>query len=308
MRLRKIVLALAVFIVVLTTWNYLKPVSTPLPCEKPIAYTVGAFDRRFGISQREFLDALSKAEAIWEKPISKELFVYEPESSGLLVNLIYDYRQEVTSTLSNLEGVVEEDEAAYQALRTKYIGLKTEYNSSKSTYDTRVEIFNEKSVAYQKQVESWNRSKRTSREQFDRLEEDRITLEAEAAELESEEAQLNEMVREINALVGMLNRLANSLNLNVERFNTIGASRGETFTGGLYHSAEGVQEIDVYEFSNRDKLVRILAHELGHALGLDHNDDPKAVMYRLNEGDTKVLTVSDIAALQTLCYTKDIIN
>ena len=122
------------------------------------------------------------------------------------------------------------------------------------------------------------------------------------------ETRLNEMVRVINALVGTLNRLAKSLNLSVEKYNTIGASRGETFTGGVYHSAEGVQGIDVYEFSSRDKLVRILAHEFGHALGLEHNDDPKAVMYRLNEGDTKVLTASDIAALQTLCYTKDIKN
>ena len=301
MDLRKIVITLVVFAAVLLAWNYQRSVKTPFPCQEPIAYTIGAFDRKFGISQKYFLDALREAEAIWEKPIGKELFAYAPETGELAVNLIYDYRQEVTDTLSDLGDTVEEDEAAYQVLRAKYIGLKTEYNSAKDVYNARIETFDEKSIAYQKQVEFWNKGKRTSREQFDRLEQDRTALEAEAAELENEKARLNEMVREINALVETLNRLAKSLNLNVEKFNTIGTSRGETFTGGLYHSAEGAQGIDIYEFSSRGKLVRILTHELGHALGLEHVDDKDAVMYRLNESDAGVLSKADLTALRALC-------
>src|SRR3989338_1503079 len=308
MNLRKMAVTLVVFAMVFLAWNYLRPVRTPLACEKPIPYAIGAFDRKFGISQKYFLDALSEAEAVWEDSIDKELFTYAPESSELLVNLIYDYRQEVTGTLSGLEDVLEENEATYKALQNKYAGLKVEYNNEKSIYDARASAFNEREAFYQQKVEAWNSGKRTSREQFDELEREKRALETEVRELKVLETRLNEMVRVINALVGTLNRLAKSLNISVEKYNTIGASRGETFTGGVYHSAEGVQEIDVYEFSSRDKLVRILAHELGHALGLEHNDDPKAVMYRLNEGDTKVLTASDIAALQTLCYTKDITN
>lgn len=308
MNLKKVTLALIVFAAIVLAGNFSRPTRIPLPCEKPIAYTIGAFDRKFGISQKYFLDAINEAEAIWEKSIDKELFVYTPESGDLVINLIYDYRQEVTGALSGLEDVLEENEATYKTLQNKYAGLKVEYNNLKSVYDARVSAFDERDISYQHKVETWNSGKRTSREQFDELEREKRALETEVRELKVLETRLNEMVRVINALVGTLNHLAKSLNLSVEKYNTIGASRGETFTGGIYHSAEGVQGIDVYEFSSRDKLVRILAHELGHALGLDHNDDPKAVMYRLNEGDTKVLTASDIAALQTLCYTKDIIN
>jgi len=301
MGFRSIVSAVLIFATAFVVWNYLRPEQILPACVEPITYNIGTFDRKFGISYRTFLSALVEAEAIWEKPIGKELFVYEPESGELAVNLIYDYRQETTGTLSGLENIVAKDELAYQAMRAKYINLKTEYGGAKSVYDTRIEVFDERNAAYQKQVESWNRGKRTSREQFNQLEVERVELEKEMAELKIFETQLNEMVREINKLVESLNRLIKSLNLNVEAYNTIGVLRGETFVGGIYHSAEGVREINVYEFGNRDKLVRVLAHEFGHALGMEHVDARNAMMYKLNEGDARVLSESDLAALKALC-------
>ena len=112
---------------------------------------------------------------------------------------------------------------------------------------------------------------------------------------------LSDMVSEINALVDELNRVAKLLNLKVDTYNKIGASRGETFTGGLYKSDERGRSIDIYEFSSHDKLVRILAHEFGHALGLDHIDDSEAIMYTLNQGGKGALSKSDLAILRELC-------
>src|SRR3989344_3713941 len=147
-------------------WNNLSYLRVPAPCEKPIAYTVGVFDRRFGISQKEFLDALSLAEAIWEKPAGKELFVYAPEKAELPVNLIYDYRQETTSTLSNLGGALEQNENTYKMLESGYAELKSEYKEAKNLYDKQVEIFNEANRAYERQVEACNSGERTSKSQF----------------------------------------------------------------------------------------------------------------------------------------------
>ena len=300
-------LTILVFTAVFVVWIYPR-FTKPVPCDEPIAYTLGFFDRRFSISQKDFLKALAQAEAIWEKPIGKELFVYESEQGELAVNLIYDYRQKVTSTLSGLGSVVKEDKATYDLLQARYIGLKKEYDTAKSVYDPMVETFNDKNAAYQMQVESWNKGKRNSKEQFDQLEQERVDLEREAEKLKVLEGELNEVVKEINELVGALNRIAESLNLNVETYNTIGASRGETFTGGVYYSAEGNGGIDIYEFESHKKLVRILTHELGHALGLEHVDDPEAIMYYLNRGEARVLTETDLAALRALCYTRDIKN
>ena len=309
---RRVISATFIFLVIsaaiLLVWNNLNLAWSPAACVEPIAYTIGSFDRRFDISQKDFLTALTQAEAIWEEPSGIELFVYAPETGELRVNLIYDYRQETTSALSGLESVVEEDEAVYKTLESKYLGLKTSYNNAKNIYDMRAGAFSDQSILYERQVDNWNAGTRTSQEQFNELEREKVALESKAAELKVLEVGLNKMVRDINILVEALNRLARALNLNVEAYNTIGASRGESFTGGVYYSAGSEEGIDIYEFKSREKLVRILAHELGHALGLEHVDDKEAIMYHLNKGEAEVLTKSDLAALQALCYTKGIKN
>ena len=170
MNFKKTAIVLVVFIVTFLVWDNIKLTRTILPCEAPVLYTIGTFDRRFGISQKDFLEALTMAEAIWEKPSGMDLFVYAPEMGKLVVNLIYDYRKEMTSTLSDIESVVEEDESAYKLLQSKYTSLKKAYDSAKSNYEAKVEIFDEKNVLYQERVEDWNSGDRTSREQFAKLE------------------------------------------------------------------------------------------------------------------------------------------
>jgi len=277
------------------------------PCDEPIPYSIGAFDTRFGISEDYFISALSDAEAIWEKPSGINLFVYAPDDSGrgaLAVNLVYDFRQQATSKLAALGITVKENRASYDSLKIKYTEMKAEFTTAKSDFDARVQIFNEELKAYEERVKYLNARGGAPKGEYEKLQTSKSALNEEASELQVIQTKMVEMVDDLNSVVVILNRLANALNLSVDSYNTIGASRGESFEEGVYTSDGISQKIDIFEFSSRSKLLRVLAHELGHALGIEHVEDPKAIMYRLNQGNNETLTAADLSALKTICGIK----
>ncbi len=277
---------------------------TKTPCAEQIVYNLGNFDTQFDISQEYFLSALREAEAVWEEPYGKELFSYNKEDSGtdvLKINLIYDYRQQATSKLASLGITVKDSRESYDSLKAKFTALKIEYEKDVKDFNTQIEAFNERQLAYEKEVTFWNKKGGAPEKEYNQLESERSALEVLSRDLKNKENKINEMADEINALVVVLNRLVSSLNLSVEKYNTINESRGESFEEGVYIQEGGKRQIDIYEFSDREKLVRVLAHELGHALGLDHVEDEKAIMYRLNQGDSIELSAIDLDALRAIC-------
>jgi len=273
------------------------------PCEAPLFYSVGLFDRRFGLSFKDALLAMNEAEALWEKASGRNLFEYAPEG-GLKINFFYDERQRVTEELELLEKEVQADEALYRSLETEYAALKSAYALEKSGYDSAILRFEEESRGYEMQVSRWNTGSRRSRAEFEKIEQERRRLEKEFSAIRVLEEKLNDTVEKLNRLAGRLNRMARELNLRVDEYNAIGVSRGETFTGGSYYQDGQETHIDIYEFENREKLVRILAHELGHALGLDHIEDKESIMYKLNQGEVNILTAADLMALEKRCAVK----
>ena len=65
--------------------------------------------------------------------------------------------------------------------------------------------------------------------------------------------------------------------LAIDQFNQRFQPR--LFDKGLFNG----REIHIYEFESQEDLRLTLAHEFGHALGMKHHNDPKALMYPMLE-------------------------
>jgi predicted Zn-dependent protease len=94
---------------------------------------------------------------------------------------------------------------------------------------------------------------------------------------------LNEIVAKVNQLAESMNQLIAKKNLAIEYYNGRFVT-GREFEVGTYDG----QKIDLYQFEDDNDLRLLITHELGHALGFTHVDDPKAVMfYKSGQQDNK---------------------
>jgi hypothetical protein len=243
------------------------------------------------------------AAKVWNTALGKDVFVLQ-ENGNLQINLVYDARQDATLKLQSLGLTIRQDQASYDALKEKYNSLLSYYNQQQSAITAQKTAYNAKKSAYESQVAYWQSKGGAPKNEYNQLEQQRQQLNNESLSINQAAAEINKTVDSINAAATVLNRLAGALNINAQMYNGIGLSQGEEFQEGVYKSTNGKTEIDIYQFDNRTKLVRVLIHEMGHALGVNHVSDPNAIMYEINSGTNLNLTAADISALKNVCNIK----
>lgn len=270
------------------------------PCEMPIEYRLGAIDERFGLDKGTFLDALAQASTIWEVPLGKKLFEYNVNGK-LAVNLIYDERQQLTQQNQSLETKISQTKLSAAAAKQEYITLDQRYEQDHLIYENELKQFGQAQRDYNATVAYWNKRGGAPKNVYEQLNTQANDLAAQQKTLEQKRSELISLANEINALIAKYNLLVSKVNVNID---TINQAAGREFEEGTYVADDSGTRINIYEFSNKTKLIRVLAHELGHALGLGHNSNPDSIMYELNQSTKMELSVEDIQALEGRCGIK----
>lgn len=267
------------------------------PCKAPVGYRIGSLDSRFGLTEDELRAALRDAEAIWEEAAGEELFVYD-EKARMPVNLLYDSRQAITQKNNSIKDAIDETSETADTVKSAYDRANAQYQSAKSDYLSAQSAYDAQLAAYNRDVVYWNGRGGAPSREYQSLQSRKEALQRAADALEQKRLALNRLADQVNSLSERYNELAAKVNSGVDAINR---TAGREFEEGLYTKSALSSRIDIFEFSDRDELVRVLAHELGHALGLDHNANPDSIMYELNESENTKPTQEDLAELRAKC-------
>ncbi len=246
------------------------------PFDTRVRYRIGTIDSRFDISQDEIKALSRQAEKIWSDGTGQEWFVYD-DKARLTINFIYDERQAESTARRNtqfaIDGMIQSHEKQSAKLRTDRQALDQEFHNLQSELKHWHTRFHN--------VQSMMQSTQDST-QYAVLNAERQSLLYQKQVLDQKAALYEENQAKFNSSV-------NSFNENTRQMNSVIENANKRFTPREFH--KGIfngKEINIYEFSSRDDLLLTLAHELGHALDIDHNDDPTALMYAFSgEQDMK---------------------
>ncbi|MCX5848211.1 MAG: matrixin family metalloprotease [Deltaproteobacteria bacterium] len=275
-------------------------IRAPNPCQEPITYRLGKVDERFNLTREEFKKAVNIAAAMWGKPFYRDFF--REDSEGVIeINLLYDYRQEATDRLKKLNYKIDRSKSSYEELKSRLENLKTEYEQKKAVLHNDFIAYNEKVSAFNTETESWNRHGGTPQSIHMRLMKEKDELLILSDNLHTRQEEMKALVDTINSIVVVINEMASNNNMDLVDQQNTGNTLGREFCEGFYEYKNGKRSITIYQYDNEYRLVRVLAHEFGHALGLNHSKNVEAVMYPLIQSDSLELAADDIAALKGHC-------
>jgi predicted Zn-dependent protease len=252
------------------------------PCDTPIKYKLGSIDNQFNLTQDEFKKYIADSAAIWNTAEGKQLFVYDPEGP-LTVSLKYDERQSLNTQINQLDTKLDEQNKK----------LAPEIKA----YEQRVASFKQKAAQLNQEIDNWNSKGGAPMDVYQGLVSRQQALQTESRQLQSEAAALGQSTDSYNSDVQELTQ-------TVDVYNQALKFKPEE---GIYIQDQDGRRIIIYFYNSPTELTHTLAHELGHAVGLEHLANNQAIMFSKTNNAVNV-TDDDLAALREVCRRRSIVE
>ena len=282
-------------------------VAPALDRQFPLKWRMGTIDPRFGLDAGEVKQAVEQAIRLWESAAGKRLFVYD-RSSGFPVNLVYDSRhagrvaaRQAKERLDSMKSDIGSAKDAVQFAQDNYKLKLSLFEVSQSAYRRKLEDYN-------RDVEYWNRNGGAPASVVSRLNAERQNLEIDRGRLRLEEQEVDSLRTDVNDKIDTYNSLLSRYNSAANSFNRTFGKAVEMSVGETAIRGSKVGRINIFSFESNTHLAVILAHELGHALGLKHVKGQDSIMVAVEEGESAsrflLLSAADRAELKTRVLSK----
>lgn len=275
---RLIGILLLIFVGVFGAYRYIsepqihsnRPIDNLLhPWDNRVRYRLGSIDPRFGLSVDEVRQLTQEAVQIWHDGTNKDWFVYD-ENAMLTINLIYDERQIRTNRDKQIKASVED------ALQ--------QHNKQSDKLDDKKIKLDQQYANLQQQIDAWQKHHNDIVHQLNQTTDPQYYQQLLNSYQDTlvQKQQLDVALADYRRQEQDYNLAVDDFNINVKELNTIVDSANQVMTPRQFH--KGVfdgKKIEIYEFESVDDLRLTLAHELGHALGLGHHDEPTGLMHAM---------------------------
>jgi len=255
-------------------------------CQIPLGWRLGTLDPAFNLTEQQALTLISTAADMWNNATGKTLLHHDP-AQGFVIDFKFDARQQQLLKQRLLQRNLARYDDAIQP------GLKT-LPEKFAELELKIADFNQQKSQLQQQISQFQPNAHNAEAERRQLEQQQQSLVREADWLEQQRQQLmrdqdylNETIRQRNELVQTADNPTTSAPFEV----------------GLMTIKQQQRQMTIFAFSSETDLIATIAHEFGHAFGIDHTPEPESIMFHQLSTQQQQLTAADLRAWQSTCQT-----
>ncbi len=307
MKFKLFAISLVVMIGGLVSTAYIPDFSIPgmdetAPCEKPLTYRIGEIDERYNFSKNELASVMKKVEALWSTALDRELLAYD-ESGQVVIKLVYGEEQQLSEQEKTFSQRINVKKKQREVLENEFDRMTRNFKSKREDVEKMQDQYDQEVAKFNNYVSEWNGKSDVPERVVNNIKEMERKLRREKAKLQQKHREVESYRQRTNAKADQLNRVIKEEKEMIASYNNRFA-KARKFNQGQYVKKGKNETVFIYQFSNKNDLKTVLAHEFGHAMGLDHVKNPESIMFEMMDQQNIFnlsLTKEDISAIASQC-------